>query len=394
MNVTQTVEQDPLVRLQDTEISIAPSVRSHLLKREMPGLDILRGLAVLAVVADHGFLLLPQSWSGLPVDATAHRLEHITHSGWLGVNLFFILSGFLITGMLIDTRNSQTYWRNFYVRRLLRILPLLIVVLISLRVLIPINWLYFAMCLFYMANLAEYVPSSGLRYDPLWTLAVEEQFYLVWPFVVRRLSLRNLGFLCTAILVLSPVLRGLSVSSWRWLGDPYTATWLVSDNLAWGALIAIWLRSAETSILKVRSLTLLGFAGGLACLAAFSSLHWMSRTTPLGAAFEYLPFQLLFVAALLLALQFGDRPAVLKISAPLRFYGYISYGLYLIHLLVFATIDRYFPGAAPQRITLWVATYRFLIALLAATLIGFLSRHYFEAAFLRLKSKLAPARQV
>ena len=247
-----------------TEISPSPTTNFHspLLKREMPGLDTLRGVAVLSVVFYHGLhWWLPPA---LSISPAARLLVLLTSPGWLGVNLFFVLSGFLITGILLDTRSSPNYWKSFYTRRILRILPLYLVVLFILRFYSGVSWKYFLLCLFYMANFAT--PRFGLGYGPLWSLAVEEQFYLVWPSLVRFLRPRRLAMVCLTSLVLSPLLRYLSVCGTLPIGNPYSATWLVTDNLAAGALIATLLRNPIATLTRVRMWTL-----GMGLLSALFS---------------------------------------------------------------------------------------------------------------------------
>ncbi len=373
-----------------TEFSPPPATTFHspLLQREMPGLDVLRGVAVLSVVFYHGLhWWLPPSISTSP---GAKLLILLASPGWLGVNLFFVLSGFLITGILLDTRTRSNYWKSFYTRRVLRILPLYLVVLLILRFYSGVSWSYFFLCLFYMANFAT--KRFGLGYGPLWSLAVEEQFYLVWPFLVRRLRSRRLAMLCIGSIVLSPLLRYLSVSRIVPMGSPYSATWLVTDNLAAGALIAILLRTSAASLSRVRAWTLGTGLSSAALLLLGFQLHIMNKTTALGAAFQPEPFILLFSTLLLLALHLGSHPRIFRLTRPLRFYGYISYGLYLFHVLGFSVYQNLFSDFSHP---LPVLTAGYLIlrlcgVLAAVTLFCFLSRRYFEEYFLRLKDRLVP----
>jgi peptidoglycan/LPS O-acetylase OafA/YrhL len=374
--------------LGDTEHSPEPasrSSRSILLKREMPGLDALRGIAVLSVVFLHGLKMTPQ----LAINVT-HGIKVITaavSAGWLGVTLFFVLSGFLITGILLDTKTRSNYWRSFYVRRMLRILPVYLVTLLLCRLLLHVSWTYIGLCLLFVANFIELRMAS---YGPLWSLAVEEQFYLVWPFLVRRLTQRTLAILCLASILLSPWLRLLAA---RYaLGNPYDATWLITDNLFLGAFLALFLRSRFSTPRNVTALTatlgVLAVVIGALCLQT----HSLSRNTVAGRAFQTEPFLFLFGMLLLLSLRFGGHPLVVWLTAPLRFYGYISYGLYLSHWLVFNLIAYRIIGRWPplSLLTAPVLLGRFAVSLVVATLIAWLSRRYFEEPFLRLKDRLVP----
>lgn len=373
-----------------TEVSPTPATPFHspLLKREMPGLDALRGIAVLAVVAYHGLhWWLPPAKSFSPA---VQFVSSLTTPGWQGVYLFFTLSGFLITGILLESRTHANYWKNFYVRRALRILPLYVVLLLLLRFYSHLNWFYLLLCLLYLANFAAWLP--GEHYGPLWTLAVEEQFYLVWPLLARFLRLRTLALICLGSIVVSPLLRYLSASGVLPLGDSSSATWLVTDNLAAGALLAILLRTPAATLPRVRALAFATGLLGMALLAAGARLHLLSRSTPGGAAFSPEPAVFLSSALLLLSLEFGGRPLVFRITQPLRFFGYISYGLYLLHLLGFKVFQDLFVDfhQVPAELTLGPLLLRFVSVLGATTVVCLLSRRYFEEYFLRLKDRLVP----
>src|SRR5262249_7856054 len=187
--------------------------------------------------------------------------------GWMGVDLFFVLSGFLITGILLNARPQPHYFRNFYVRRVLRIFPLYYGVLLALFVVAPLifsaaglwprvtqmlgkyasdyeviranqAWLWL-----YAVNLGSGVEWSFLA--GFWSLAVEEHFYLVWPFVVWWLRSPRLIAACVGCAVLALVIR---VVLWRagWAGELrflYEFTLCRMDGLALGALLAVLSRS-------------------------------------------------------------------------------------------------------------------------------------------------------
>jgi peptidoglycan/LPS O-acetylase OafA/YrhL len=123
------------------------------------------------------------------------------------------------------------------------------------------------------------------------------------------------------------------------------------------------------------------------------STHLLHRTSAAGAAFQPEPFIVLFSGLVMAALLWGDRPRVLWWTVPLRFLGYISYGLYMLHTLVFQAYDKLAarPGLAqPKEMSLPAGLFRFAIVFMVSVFICFLSRRYFEDYFLRLKSRLAP----
>lgn len=376
-----------------TEVSPEPverGPRSAFLKREMPGLDVLRGIAILSVFCFHGLKwYLPQADR---TDPLVREIGQVFSFGWLGVNLFFVLSGFLITGILLDTRTRENYWRSFYVRRVLRIAPLYLVVLAIVKFGLNLHWSYIILCLFYLANFAAEFRIPGPFYSPLWSLGVEEQFYLVWPFMVRRLQLRTLAALCIAGIVLSPVLRAVSVLNLVPLGNPYTATWLVCDNLLYGALMAIYLRTGAATDRSVARLTVITGGFGVALLGTGYFFHLMSRSTAAGAAFQPIPFLFIFSSMLLIALRFGDHPAVYRTFRPIRFFGYISYGFYLFHTLGFYIFDHIVDDLHGhlQRLTEGFILFRFAVVGAGLTIFCFLSRKYFEEYFLRFKERLVP----
>src|SRR5437016_9637568 len=146
-------------------------------------------------------------------------LQQVFANGWMGVALFFVLSGFLITGILLDTKHSRGYFTNFYAMRCLRIWPLYYSVIVLMFVVVPALRPSEAQAIFdrsspwwayplFLQNML--VPSPTMATGLLavtWSLAIEEQFYLVWPWVVRYCSTAQLGRLAVAVIVLSPVLR-------------------------------------------------------------------------------------------------------------------------------------------------------------------------------------------
>jgi len=353
----------------------------------MPGLDVLRGVAIMMVVMFHGL-----SWD-IPQRPPAHSLAArsmvVFDGGWLGVFLFFVLSGFLITGILLDSKQSTRYWRSFYTRRVLRIIPPFLLVLIAIKIFAHATWAYLLVCLAYLANYAIAWQMSGFVYGPLWSLAVEEQFYLGWPWFVKFLSRRKLAAIAIASIVASPFLRYISMAGILPLGNAHTTTWLIADNLSMGGLLAIVLRSRWGTTANVRRLAWILAGIGVVTLFAAGSLGALNRASMIGYALETVPFEFLFAALLLVSLFVGDRPAVLTWTRPLRFLGYISYGLYLYHELVFEVLDWQLRRAG--FFLRWSArdwALRFLFESTVAVMIAYVSRRYFEGYFLGLKARM------
>ncbi len=366
----------------------------------MPELDSLRGIAVLAVLFFHGFYFS----SGAARFHGAERWFLLTTApGWMGVNLFFVLSGFLITGILVDGRHRPDYYRNFYIRRALRILPayytVLLLLLLASRlrlVLLHVSWAFIGLSGIYLANVSELF-GVPMQYGVLWTLAVEEHFYLLWPTAVRRVSARALPWICGAIIVGCPGLR--SFCYWRHYQYGAGYTWLVADGLAWGALLALAARgrlSSRPSMLRF----------GLGC--AFASVLIVVALLPFGIAssgtyaggvFRVSLINSFFAGVLAITLVIGTgRWRNLLHSRMLRFFGEISYGLYLIHMLAFAMVDRLLMNwgvrVSPTSGGFGLIAARFAAGSLFAVGIAYISRWTFEERFLRLKNRLVekPAR--
>ena len=286
--------------------------------KRVPQLDSIRGLAVLVV-------LLHNTDEG-------RYTGFIAHNGWMGVDLFFVLSGFLITGILLDTKNTDGYFRNFYARRCLRIWPLYYCALLFMFVVVPFLrpseahrifeprsmpwWSYFV----YLQNfLVPVVTSATGLLGVTWSLAVEEQFYLVWPLVVRFCSEQRLRRVAVAIICIDPVLRFVLLQRGF---NVYPITFCRLDGLMWGAFLALLFRSktfAREVYLRQAWIVFL-VASPLALITADRVL-WLvySFTTLASASFVYLA---------LTSKQKWLR--ALLANRFLIYSGVISYGIYLL----------------------------------------------------------------
>ena len=361
----------------------------------MHELDTVRGIAILLVVFFHGFGFEfgTTGLSGLP-----KLFVLATLPGWMGVNLFFVLSGFLITGILLDSRGTAQFFKTFYVRRALRILPayylLLLVLWIVPRIGIvdhrQISWQFIAVSLLFLSNVANLF-GVPMQYGPLWSLAVEEHFYLLWPAAVRFVSLRALAGLALGIFVGCPLLRAIAFELKYEYGNPYT--WLVADGLAAGALLAIYCRWPGVARTHVRRLSLLCMGFALLLLATGLPFGILRAGTLLGAgSLRITVLHLFFTGTLGAALLLGSSQWRWLVQIPvLQFFGEISYGLYLIHMLVFDIVDhftvQYFPSisGAAVRGHFGSMAARFVIAGGISVGIAWISRRTFEARFLDLK---------
>ena len=226
------------------EATPAPQAgRAHI-----QALDGVRGLAILSVFLYHAWPDLSHEWRG------GATLNMLASAGPFGVDLFFVLSGFLITGILLDAREGRRYFRNFYARRALRLFPVYYLYLLVVAFALPIFHRaihtsmpdYSGPWWWYVLYFCNWKPNWGWG-DPwlghIWSLAVEEQFYLVWPTVVLLAGRKRLWPICLAIIAGATTLR----FEWAFDGVPwnqiYRLTITRADTMAWGALGALALRS-------------------------------------------------------------------------------------------------------------------------------------------------------
>ncbi len=371
------MERELLV--ENTESTDRPLLRKH-----MPELDVLRGAAILAVVVYHGLY-----WDGGTISGRfAKLIVNASVFGWLGVNLFFVLSGFLITGILLDTKGRPDYYRRFYMRRVQRILPAYLATIVVLCLLHTLSVGGVLVSLLFLSNYGKSLPATT-GYGPFWSLAVEEQFYLLWPLLVAKVNRRVFTAVAVAICFVCPVLRWLVASGHvLWLGDVHGSTPLIADNLALGALAAIFARSSEGNSRNGRKWGLVCMMVAVPILAAGFPFGIMHRTTVMGATFQTVPWNLFFTGLLLFLLALQSPWSSSVYAAPLRLLGYVSYGLYLFHLLVFNAYDwgvRHLPSSVQP--ALHESFLRLLLAGSAAVLVSWLSRRFFEESFLRRKPR-------
>jgi peptidoglycan/LPS O-acetylase OafA/YrhL len=297
------------------------------MRKRIPQLDAVRGAAILIVIAHNTQGSYPDLHLGI-----------LSRDGWMGVDLFFVLSGFLITGILLQTRQSAQYFRNFYGRRCLRIWPLYYGVLFFMFVMVPLlrpsegaeifaprasPWWAYPL---FLQNFLVAVPTKAT--GPLgvtWSLAVEEQFYLVWPWLVRFLSHAQLRLFAVVVILASPVLRlflslhGLNI---------YSPTYCRLDGLMAGALLALLIETP-------------GFdSAGLlrpawACLLAAAPLALLMEA--LGARWITFTFDIIASACFIYLALFSEARwfRTLITNRFLVYTGVVSYGLYLLHKIPF-----------------------------------------------------------
>ena len=362
-----------------------------ILRPAMPELDSLRGLAILMVLFYHAYY-----WqTDLSLFPPIQRLFlTLTWTGRLGVNLFFILSGFLITGILVESRSRHDYYKRFYLRRVLRIAPAYLFTILILLVTGAASVKFLGLSLLYLSNLT---PLFGvvIAYPVLWSLAVEEHFYIFWPVVARKLTNRAL-FLCAAAIIFASPLVRLATYFLElpkgWVSyQTFDYTWNSLDGMAYGALIALYLREFSPNRRKF-ALSLAALLGlGTLLLLAGIPLGILDRHRPLGAALQVVPWCFIFTALLGSALLLGSGPWRSRYrSCVLEFFGRISYGLYLYHLMFFWLFEWLVKRDIIRKLQIDLflgLTIRFLIVGTASILFSYASRRLLEDPFLKLKDR-------
>jgi peptidoglycan/LPS O-acetylase OafA/YrhL len=362
--------------------------------RHIPALDGIRGIAILLVLADH---LL---WSNYTNPSTLFSLLiDVRRSLWIGVTLFFALSGFLITGILSDTLHQPHFFRNFYARRALRIFPLYYGVLLTLLALThPLHFLWNRWQWFYLtytANLAlgpmGQLVLPHVNISHFWSLQVEEQFYLLWPLVVFRL--RNLrALITTALLACLCVLgiRAFIVLFQAHFTNRYltmSPTFSCADNLLFGCILALLLRTRHRDRILSIAPRIFFF-----CLIAVLLMALPDRglrfynsalQQTLGASFIGIGF----TALIAMSLVPTSRTARIFGTQPLRFFGKYSYGLYVFHYTIDTLLTHRLRAAFLTHThskPLSVVAGALIVGTLS-TLVAWLSYHLYEQHFLKLK---------
>lgn len=300
-------------------------------------LDGLRGIAALMVFFHHVAPVKPSSAWSLPV----RLFQTAATGGVYGVDLFFVLSGFLITSLLLEARERPYYYHDFYWKRALRILPLYLLCLLYILLFLPNSGGTVLISLFFLANFSHLFQVSMA--GPFWTLAIEEQFYLLWPTVVHRRSVRELRHWAVAIGGGAVLLRLIAAAFGH---HDYAFTFLRCDGLACGAFLACWFYgrpAAERTTPAIRRLLATIMLGSIVLML----LAHLPTPSQRSIAFEAASMQtaVTLMAGCIIALLVGfsgSRWVALFRSPVLTFFGLISYALYMIHAYVMSWYDHAF----------------------------------------------------
>jgi peptidoglycan/LPS O-acetylase OafA/YrhL len=373
----------------------APRPKSPPEPHHNPALDGIRGLAILCVLGHHLIYVNQQASGSVYVWSRA-----LVDSLWLGVDIFFALSGFLITGILVRTLNAPGYFRNFYGRRTLRIFPLYYFVLFIVILATP--WLHIAWGaqIWRLLTYSNHpFPTHDSRWSfyfggdislvNLWSLHIEEQFYLFWPLLVFLFRLpRRLLFVAGGLSLSSIALRLYLASK----GVPYVSIYssLLTrlDALLIGAILALLLYTPiRHRVQHLAPYALSVFLLGLAALFVHNHGLLWKDVSPRLFSLQFTLISLAATALIAVCLDSDSWVTRLFSTPTLRFFGRYSYGMYVYH----SVLPIFYLGALQRLLAplvLHPALQHLLISLagLSSTIVvSMLSYHLLEMRFLRLK---------
>ncbi len=354
-------------------------------KQYIPAFDGWRGVGVILVMLAHCYPNM------------------ITRPFWVAMDLFFVMSGFLITGILLDSKQNQHYYKNYIVRRVLRVFPLYYFVLVLSFLVIPYTipgimgvnydfytknqawfWLYGQNWLFSIKGLPE-INHSMVHF---WSLAVEEQFYIFWPLLIKFFKPKQIVRICVGIILFSVYFR---VSLGFKLGlvqpYPYMNTFSRMDSLAIGSIIAIVIRYNKAWLEKY--LNVIAVASFICLLLGFAYF----RTGTFLRLYPIFTFVDIFAGCILLYSLSPNKSALIRVGdhSLFRFLGKYSYGIYIYHYIIFNSLDQHFHPYILKHINseAIAVTLTGVLTIGISIVIAIASFRYLEMPFLKLKKYFA-----
>ncbi len=363
-------------------------------RSQLQALDGVRGLAIVVVMAHHFRTFLPPS-------AIFDPLKLLLDYGWVGVDLFFVLSGFLITGILIQSRTAENYFSSFYMRRILRIFPLYYLCLVGMFTLVSVIPIPIAAIPFpedrklYFLFLTNWLSLWHGNWGPnmlghFWSLAVEEQFYLFWPVVLWLVPIQRILKLTLALSLLALLIRVYWISQTGISVAIALATVTRMDSLLAGATAAVLARDRNFRA-SIRSLGWWAAAPLAAFVAGVLYAADVSGATRFYQSIGYTLLAIGFSALVLRAALSDGSPILMQrvLCNPwLRQFGKYSFGLYVYHVPILGACDIIIYRQLPETLTsipLFGVVYVTFLAIVSFLVAKF-SYENFERKILNLKT--------
>jgi peptidoglycan/LPS O-acetylase OafA/YrhL len=308
-------------------------MQSRALPKYIPQLDGLRAIAIISVMLFH---------------------QHVLgfNLGWAGVQLFFVLSGFLITGILLETKDNPRYFRNFYFRRFIRIFPVYYLGLAAVVVIARLSgwgiedvWYYILYIQNHHLALNSWRVGFPAMFDHTWSLAIEEQFYILWPLIVYMLDVRKLKIATVLLFIFAILSRVVLFFATH---NPFLQYMLLPtqvDTLAAGAFLAIIVREGDAwrrwsvwngVAMLVSGVCILVLVMYTGYDAYWYPVEWANSKPNL----ILISLMAVFFASLIFSSIFSNSVSKSVLELPwLIHIGKISYGLYLFHYPIFVLFN-------------------------------------------------------
>jgi len=297
--------------------------------------------------------------------------------GYTGVDLFFVLSGFLITSLLIKDRKSTAYYKDFYWKRALRILPVYLVCLTFILIAIHGSAPYVLLCLVFLANFGQQLHINV--FGPFWSLAIEEQFYLVWPTIVRRQSLKSLEAWAAGLWIFVIVLRLVAgfYGHFNYFLTPFRA-----DGLLSGAFLAC--RQQGAGLRADRRMLVAFLVSGIALFTGGLLIPVQARWYGVDASMIATAVVLMASGLIGLVIAYkGDRRLAILRSVPFVFIGAISYAFYMTHEYIISYYDAHAGPIQPLQAGSYLL--RIVVLLTVAIALSTISRYLIELPAISLR---------
>lgn len=346
--------------------------------KKILALDGIRGFAVMLVIFFHCF-----------------GYTKFSYFGWMGVDLFFVLSGFLITGILIDVKNKRDYYKNFFGKRFLRIFPLYYLILFvitffSFFSFANANFKFLTPNIFYWLYLQNWQVTFLGKFsteNPIlghfWSLAVEEQFYIFWPFIIKNLNIKSLIITIISFILLAILIRIFLFENNN-IGY-YVNTFARFDSLCIGSLIAVLIRFRRQVLYKYTVFVTIISGLFIICNAIFNGPFF---SHPVMGKLGFTLVAFFWGTILLYAISSKTIFSKIFSLKLFTFFGKYSYGMYVYHAIVYIllidVVNNFITSINILPANLISVVSSFCIVLISV-LISILSFHLFESNFLKFK---------